>query len=402
MSPYLLLGFLMAGILSVFIPAEFVEKHLGGGGFIEAVKASAIGVPIPLCSCGVLPVAASLRKHGAGKGASISFLVSTPQTGVDSILVTYGLLGPIFAVFRVIAAFVSGILCGVAVNVFDKDSDNAIKDEDHEDCCGAGAKKKNIFYRIFNHGFIVLPKDIAKALIFGLIMSGIIGAVIPENYFAGSFGNGIISMLAMMVVGIPLYVCSTASVPIALAFIKAGLSPGAALVFLITGPVSNAASLAAIGKMLGKKTLIIYLLTICIFALIAGLALNSLDISSQVSKFAQQHHMKQGWIGPVSTIILLAVLLNSIFTDFIKTRKSPPDSFAVGAKVLKLRVNGMTCQHCAESATRALEAMDCVEKAEVFLNDGIILVYGDPVPDKSIEALKKLDFEASVDEENKG
>jgi uncharacterized membrane protein YraQ (UPF0718 family)/copper chaperone CopZ len=376
-----------------------VEKHLGGGGIMASIKAAAIGVPIPLCSCGVIPVAVSLRKHGAGKGASISFLASTPQTGVDSILVTYGLLGPVFAIFRALAAFVSGVLCGAAVNFLDKNDAKAEADnEEHEDCCGSGAKKKNIFYRIFKHGFIVLPRDIAKALIFGLLVSGAISAFIPENYFAGSLGDGILSMLVMMIIGIPLYVCSTASVPIALAFIKAGLSPGAALVFLITGPVSNAASLGTIWKMLGKKTLIIYLSVICVFAFLAGIIMNSLGVSSQVSELAHKHHSGQGWIGVVSTVLLLAVLLNSIVMEFIEKHRKPPASSHSNNVALRLRIGGMTCSHCAESVSRALESLDGVEKVEVFLKDGLALVYGQPDAEKAVDAVRKLDFDVIADD----
>jgi len=268
MAPYLLFGFLMAGVLSVLLSREYVRRHLGGSGWLGAFKAALVGVPMPICSCGVIPLAASLRRHGASRGATASFLASTPQTGVDSLMITYALLGWVFAVFRAMAAFISGILCGAAVAAVSRS-------EPPDETCGpdevGSADRSSVIRRILNYGFVTLPRDIARAMILGIAVSGILSGLIPDNFFADRMGDSPFAMLLMLVIGIPLYVCSSASVPIALAFIKAGLSPGAALVFLITGPATNAATLTTLWSILGKKQLVVFLLSLSLCALASGM-----------------------------------------------------------------------------------------------------------------------------------
>ncbi|MFZ9011236.1 MAG: permease, partial [Anaerohalosphaeraceae bacterium] len=173
MSPYLLFGFGIAGLLSVLINAERVEQHLGGGGLKAVFKASLLGVPLPLCSCGVIPVSMSLHKHGASKGATVSFLLSTPQTGVDSILVTYSLMGPIFAIFRPLAAFVTGVFGGCLINAVEKHDTHARPKEKTEctDTCCANEKKQRPLTRAFNHGFVTLPEDIGRSMLVGLFIA---------------------------------------------------------------------------------------------------------------------------------------------------------------------------------------------------------------------------------------
>lgn len=314
MAPYLLLGFAIAGMLSAFITPATVEKHLGGCGLWPVIKASLFGVPLPLCSCGVLPVTASLRKHGAGKGATLSFLISTPQTGVDSILVTYSLLGPVFAVFRPIAAFVSGILGGFTADRLDPD---VAQDREHrahcdDECCGTDARKRNRLVQSLRHGFVVLPRDIAVPMVGGLLIAGAVSAMIPEDFFAAHLGGGFVSMLVMMVVSIPVYVCATASVPIAAAMMMKGLSPGAALVFLIAGPATNAAALATLWKILGRRSVLIYLATVAVTSLVCGAIINALVGTSAPAAAAMNAHLHcaetTNLFGTASAIVLLILL----------------------------------------------------------------------------------------------
>ena len=265
MSTYLLLGFLFAGVLSVVISPVAVERNLGGKGLFPIVKASLFGIPLPLCSCGVIPVATSLYKHGANKSATTSFLISTPQTGVDSILVTYSLLGPIFAIFRPIAALLAGIVGGIAVELADNGSESNVKPTEDTD-----QSDKSILRRIYEYGFISLPQDIGKPLILGIVIAAMISMVVPDDFFVSYFGNGFMGLIIMMFAGIPIYVCATASVPIALALMIKGLSPGAAFVFLMTGPATNAATLSTVWKILGKKTAYIYLAAVSGCSLVAG------------------------------------------------------------------------------------------------------------------------------------
>ena len=266
MAPYLLFGFLAAGVLSVVISPRFVARHLGGRGVMSVLKASAFGVPLPLCSCSVIPVATSLRRHGAGKGATTAFLISAPQTGVDSILVTFSLLGGVFAVFRPIAALLSGLVGGVLVELVDRDCDTCAAPSVQED---VPSDPRGLGRRVFHalrYGFLTLPEDIGKALLVGLVVAALISAAAAGDFFAtalgGRVGGGIVGMLVMMLLGVPVYVCATASVPIAAALIAKGVSPGAALAFLMTGPATNAATIVTVWKVMGVRTGIAYLVTI--------------------------------------------------------------------------------------------------------------------------------------------
>ena len=316
MSPYLLFGFFVAGILSVLVSQRFVERHLGGRGVWPLLKASLFGIPLPLCSCGVIPVSISLHKHGASKGSTISFLLSTPQTGVDSIFVTLSLLGPLFAIFRPLAALITGIVGGTLVDVFGQSTkDNSqVPPRCSDECCDGAENNKKIA-RGLKYGFITLPRDIGKAMLVGLVIAAVISAVRPDDLFAEKLlGTGIFAMVVMMLLGIPVYVCATASVPVAAALILKGLTPGAALVFLITGPATNAAGLTTIWKVLGGRTAIVYLLTVAACALGAGLLIDMMFPGLGPSVRTQMHQMEPSVLGHVSAVVLLVVLVFGIFS----------------------------------------------------------------------------------------
>jgi uncharacterized membrane protein YraQ (UPF0718 family) len=280
MAPYLLFGFLAAGVLSVLISPEWVERHLGKPGFGPVLKAALYGVPLPLCSCSVIPVSVSMRHHGASRAAVTAFLLSTPQTGVDSIAVTYALLGPVFAIFRPLAALITGLVGGSLVQWFgepERDSttvtDEPVSASCTEACCEGGDHSSKLT-RILKYSFITLPKDIGPALLVGILIAGIMSALVPEDYLAGYIGGGVLSILLMMAVGVPIYVCATASVPIAAGLMHMGGTPGAALAFLIAGPATNAASFTTIWKALGGRTATLYILTVGASALGFGLFLD--------------------------------------------------------------------------------------------------------------------------------
>lgn len=339
MSPYLLFGFFVAGLLSVFVSQKLVERHLGGRGFLPVLKATLFGIPLPLCSCGVIPVAMSLHKHGASKGSTVSFLLSTPQTGVDSILVTYGLLGPVFAIFRPLAALVTGLIGGMLVSLFSHEAgrvpalakngrveggpalnpQSAIGNPQSQDppavsntepccCCHHAETPLRKLLTGMKYGFVSLPRDIGKPLLIGLAIAALISAVIPDDFFAARLGHGLPAMLIMMLIGIPMYVCASASVPVAAALILKGISPGAALVFLITGPGTNAAGLATIWKTLGRRTAILYLLTVAGCALAAGILLDSIIHGISIEVASHMHTMGTGVVGHISAVVLLAVM----------------------------------------------------------------------------------------------
>jgi uncharacterized membrane protein YraQ (UPF0718 family) len=304
MSPYLLFGFFVAGILSVFVSQRLVEKHLGGRGILPLLKAALFGIPLPLCSCGVIPVSMSLHKHGASKGSTISFLLSTPQTGVDSIFVTLSLLGPIFAIFRPLAALATGLVGGLLVDLFGREIeiDNSARTKCNDECCQKGRFSKRIVYGL-KYGFVTLPRDIGRPMLLGLIIAAFITAIVPDGFFAEKLGTGIFPMLVMMVLGIPVYVCATASVPVA------GLTPGAALVFLMTGPATNAAGFVTIWKELGSTTAIIYLLTVAGCAILGGIILDYVASGTSIDVVS-----KSGWMLPSIVKYMSAVVLLTILT----------------------------------------------------------------------------------------
>jgi len=429
MAPYLLLGFIVAGVLSVVISPEWVERHLGGSGFGQIFKASLLGVPLPLCSCGVIPVAASLRRHGAGKGATTAFLLSTPQTGVDSIAVTYALLGPFLAVFRPLAALVTGLVGGGLVHLFDREplppavtpeeaneeacaADGSCCADEGEPCCGGAHDESqgSALGRALRYGLVVLPRDIGRPLVVGILLSGLISVLVAPDTLRHYLGTGIVPMLAAMAIGIPLYVCATASVPIALGLIHAGLSPGAALVFLISGPATNAAALATLWKVLGRKATVLYLLTVAICSLGSGLlidaAINVADIPSSAlirgadpQAIAQagghEHHEAAvfgSWFQQASAVALLGVLA---FALWPRRRSRPTEDGPPEAdRALVLEVEGMTCSGCARSLTRALEEVPGVTAVEVDVATGLAKVRGHAFdPSQLQDAVSSLGFE---------
>lgn len=318
MSPYLLFGFFVAGLLSALIPQRLVEKHLGGRGILPVLKASLFGVPLPLCSCSVIPVSMSLRKHGASRGSTIAFLLSTPQTGVDSIFVTYSLLGLLFAIFRPVVALVTGIIGGILVDIFEKgpngkegQGEELPKCSDH--CCNSRGAVGRIVGGL-RYGFVTLPRDIGRPMLIGLVVAAAITAFVPEGYFAEKLGTGILAMVVMMLVGIPIYVCATASVPIAAALILKGLTPGAAFVFLMTGPATNAASFVTIWRILGGRTAIIYLATVAGCAILSGILLDYIAAGLNFQAVARPGWMLPHSVSFISAVVLLAMLVFGIFS----------------------------------------------------------------------------------------
>ena len=391
MSPFLLFGFLIAGILYVFIKPELIERHLGGRGVSQVVKASLLGVPLPLCSCGVIPVAASLRQHGAGKGATTSFLISTPQTGVDSIMVTLSLLGPVFAIFRPLFAFISGVFGGAVVSALDKEDGSEGEPGRHvcTDCDADGGHRSEGATGALRYGFHTLPRDINKALIIGIVLAGLIGALVPDDFFASVLGGGIIAMLVMMAVGIPIYVCATASVPIAAVLIAKGVSPGAALVFLMTGPATNAATIMTISKVMGKRTAAIYLAVVAVSAIAGGLLLDAIYQAGSFQGAVEHAWMLPGWLKSVSAVLVAAVIILSFF----RVPKKQQEIEAGENNSMKLKIEGMTCEHCVNSVTRALRESRGVESALVDLKKGEAVVKGGDI-DMSLlkEAVEGLGY----------
>jgi hypothetical protein len=313
MAPYLMAGFTLAGLLSVLIPTEWVARHLGGRGIWPVVKAALFGIPLPLCSCSVIPVAASLRKSGAGRGATAAFLIATPMTGADSILVNLRLLGPVFAVFTPLAALVSGCLGGWAMNL----AHRAAADPPAPAACGcAGAcggrpetPPAAWWRRALRHGFVTLPRDIARELLIGLLAAGAITALVPGDFFSRDLGGGLAAKLLVMLAGIPLYVCASASIPVAAALMGTGLSPGGALVFLMTGPATNAATLLPIRQVLGRRSVGVFLAVVAAAALAMGTLLDAVYSGPPARQMSAAAEAAGGLFAHASAAALLALLV---------------------------------------------------------------------------------------------
>lgn len=359
-APWLVLGLIVGGLIHAVIPKSFLEKHLGGQGIIPVIKAALLGAPLPLCSCGVIPAALGLRKAGASKQSTVSFLVSTPETGVDSVMITYALLGPFMAIVRPVAAVVSAITAGLLVGKTEEDhltssivneqatsccssepepiveessccSSESVKPEPVEEetsCCSGSDSDHDHqtpnFFQKAMEGIRYAFTDLFTMLLFwlciGLLFAAAMKTFIPASFLT-EWGSGLPGMLVMMVIGIPMYVCATASTPIAAGFMLAGVSPGTALVFLMAGPATNISTLGVIGKELGRKSLIAYLTGVGVVALIAGLITDYLvgkfgiDIQGQL-----QHgeHFVPHWLAAVSLGILVLVAVRSFMPKSVR------------------------------------------------------------------------------------
>ncbi len=352
-APYLLVGFLVAGLLRVFIPARAVRDHLGGNDLRSVIKASLYGVPIPLCSCSVIPAATALRKRGASKGSTASFLISTPETGVDSISVTWALLDPVMTVVRPLLAFLTAVCTGWVVGRFDRRQGSGDAGESSEEVAPEGSngeacahhhdwdaapESTSVWGRLreaVRYAFGPLLDDLSVWLIVGFAISALIATIVPDSFFAESFPTGLPAMLLMLLVATPFYICATGSTPIAAALIAKGMDPGAALVFLLAGPATNVTTILVVSKLLGKRALVVYLLGISGFAILAGAWVNSyylqsgIDLGAIVSASLVEG---PGWFS-ILTAILLGVLL---YRSVRRTRAWKPwfDKVAVAAGVV--------------------------------------------------------------------
>ena len=412
MAAYLLFGFLVAGLLSVFISPSWLERHLGPRNIGSVLKAALFGVPLPLCSCGVIPVAASMRQHGASRAATTAFLLSTPQTGVDSIMVTYTLLGPLFAIYRPLVALLTGILGGGLVQAFeqpDQPGESAANPFAQVQAATTRPRPKGLVAKLraaLDYGLVTLPGDIARALLLGVVLAGTLAALIPEDFLANYLGRGPLSIALMMIVGIPLYVCATASVPLAASFIFLGATPGAALAFLVAGPATNAAALTVISRVLGRRTAVIFLLTVAVSAFGGGLLMDYLIpwAAQALPAFSVHDHIHQrtGWFHHLSALALVVVMIRSWWLS--KKSDTCCDDGAGGScamdqsgQKLEFTVTGMNCSHCTNSVDRAVREMPGVTDVQVNLEEGRAVVHGSNL-DASviIAAIEGLGFKAAM------
>lgn len=404
MAPYLLLGFAIAGILHAFVPASVYRTHLAPNTFGSVVKAALFGIPLPLCSCGVVPTAMGLRREGASRGATVSFLIATPQTGVDSIAATYSMMGLPFALLRPVAALVTALGGGALANRYARrhggDNEAVQTPEGNPDTRPAGfVSRVRLAVR---YGFGNMMEDIGRWLLIGLVVAALITAFVPADALAVLSAYPLLSMLLVLLVSVPMYICATGSIPIAVALMLKGLTPGAALVLLMAGPATNAASLLIVHKALGRSVQAFYVGAIVVGAVVFGLIADyllpaswfTLPMAETLACHAHGGAMHSGWLQTASGIVLSLLLVRAFWvrfhskghhhdhcgctTDSCENTKNHPH-------MNTYKIEGMMCNHCRMHVEKAIRAVAGVENVEVDLAAGTARVEGNADP-AAIEA----------------
>lgn len=381
-SPYLILGFFFAGLLHTLLGEKYIKRHFAKSGIWSTIKAAIFGIPLPVCSCAVIPLAESLRKDGASKSSTMAFLVSTPSSGIDSILATYALMGPVFTVFRPIASLISGVLVGIVTHfkgdekenrsgsandsATTENNGNASNNDSSNDSSNdttKNAKPKKTVKEIFSYGFKVIPSEISKWLLIGVIIGGAISAVVPADFGVKYLlGSPLLNYVVIMLISVPLYVCATGSIPIAAALITKGVMPGAALALLIAGPATNSVTISFVYKKLGKKVAFFYVLSIVIVAVASGMIFDALVPASVLDMTyvtaGKGAHLPE-YVKIICALLMAYIFLNSkydisIFKLF--SRRTPMEEKNI-QNIHTVKVPDMTCQHCKMKITNTIESM---------------------------------------------
>lgn len=424
MSPFLLLGFLLAGLMHAFIPGQIYSRYLAKPSFSSVLYAALFGIPLPLCSCGVIPTAMSLRREGASKGAVASFLIATPQTGVDSIIATYSLMGLPFAIVRPFIAFLTALFGGQMVNAVEP----AVAIENNPSqggvveagcSCGHGHEHGHK-HEHHHHGllgklkealsyaFLEMMEDIGKWLMIGLIVAGLITVFVPDSFFEIFKDNSLASMLLVLCFSIPMYLCATGSIPIAVALMLKGLTPGAALVLLMAGPACNMASILVINKVMGRKTLITYLASIIIGAVGFGLAIDHLLprewFIPTIAPSAECCHEETPLFYWICTGVLVLLLINVAWHHYHGSHSHCHchDTETCDSQIKKLNmeitIKGMNCNHCRTNAEKAILACNGVTSASVDLASGKAQIDGNADINDIRSAIEALGFSVAEQE----
>lgn len=395
MSIYVMVGLLIAGILKQIIPDDFVSSHLGTDSTSSVVKATLFGIPLPVCSCSVIPLAQGLKKEGASKGAVQSFLISTPITGVDSILATFSFFGLVFTLFRVVSSVIIAIVVGLLQNFIENKEERykgepkpsfssvdvytsgfsvqAPKDEKKQSvdcgcstnassCCGSESKKSFSLIAALKYGYGTLFSDMAKSLLIGLVLGAVFTTFMPEEYAKLLFDNEILTYFVILIVAMPLYTCATASLPIAAALMLQGMSAGAAFVFLTAGPATSAVTMSVIYKMLGRTSLLVYTITIAVMALIFGFLFDTFLGDLEILNISSEHE-EGSLVYSLASLMMLLLIVYHLLKDKFKNKEgsccstgSPQTSSCCGSEDVQ-----ETKSSCCSSETKE-ETSSCCSK----------------------------------------
>ena len=340
MAIYILIGLLIAGILKQLVPDDFVIKHLGKGSTSSVLKATLFGIPLPVCSCSVIPLAQGLRKEGASKGAVQSFLISTPITGVDSILATFSFFGFVFTVFRVVSSVIIAIIVGLVQNFVEKEDDIKNFKEDsscgcsNSSCASTEEKKKFSLKNAFSYAYKTLFIDMVKPLFIGLLLGAIFTTFTPKEYTSLLFENQILTYIVIMIFAMPLYVCATASLPIAAAFILQGMSGGAAFIFLTAGPATSAITMSVVYKTLGRTSLIVYVSTIAILSFIFAFIYDFFFANINIINFSNNIE-ESTLISQIASLIMLALMSYYLIKPWVSRKTIKEEKINKTSFVLK-------------------------------------------------------------------
>ena len=378
MSPFLLLGLTLAGLMKAFMPHSLYHKHLGTNNTDSVLKAIGIGVVLPLCSCGVIPTAVSLRREGASRGACTAFTIATPQTGADCLMATYSLLGLPFTLLRLAASLVTAFFGGWLSLKFD--NSDTVKNFCTEG--RANRTKRKLFlsrlHEAFVYSFHDMLGDIGQWLVAGLLVAALITTVVPADFLTDISDKPWIAMPLVLLLALPMYLCATGSIPVALSLMLKGMSPGTALVMLMAGPAINVASMIVMGKVFGRRTLLIYIVAIICGAVTFGLATDYLlpreIFLSRLAQTSLGGHETAAWWEYLSAALLTALVFYHAAVSFyscvrqknIQNRDS--DILRDNCTHYELAVSGMTCDHCRLHVEKAIKTLDGVRYVCVTLD----------------------------------
>ncbi len=350
---YVIVGLLAAGLVHVFVSQRLLVRHLGGRGFWPVLKAALVGAPLPLCSCSVLPTALAVRRKGAGRGATVSFLISTPETSFDSIAVTWALMGPAMAVVRPVAAVATAILAGLAESFRSRRIPEPVLEDEAAACPQGAAGEDEKAFRVRRWGrfwrfvAVELGDEIGPTLALGLLLAALVAVFVPADFFERSVGSPIVSMLLALVVGLPLYVCATASTPLAAALLLKGMNPGAVLVFLLVGPATNLATVLTVGRLFGKASAGLYVGMIAAISLACGFILDAAVGTWDVAVGVEHmHRVLPGWVEMAGAVVLAAWLAVAL-VRYLRKKLAHPKAAAAS---------------CCEGGTAEAQTTSCCEE----------------------------------------